>query len=128
MILRTEYLCEDGISVVQKNYLININNGQSNFENGSIVKAVSELSDTQQCDEYLHFLGLVQTEQKVECGLIIRGPLITAQLSKRVQLPDSGSIENDALINGTLNELLGLDDKDGSKLELRFTQHNSQNQ
>lgn len=127
MILRTEFLCEDGVSVVQKNYLINVDNRQSNFASGTIVKAVSELSDTQQCNEYLHFLGLVQTEQKVERGFIIKGPLITAQLSRQVSLPDSGSIEEYELVAGTLEEQLGLDNVDGSKLELRFTQHNNQN-
>lgn len=128
VILRTEFLCENGRAVVQKNYLINVNNGQSNFENGTIVKAVSELSDTQQCSEYLHFLGLVQTEQKIERGLIIRGPLITAQLSRRVWLPAPGSVEDDVIVGGTLDELLSLDDTNGSKLELRLTQHNGQNQ
>lgn len=116
VILRTEFLCEDGRTVVQKNYLINIDNGNSNFANGSIVKAVSELSDTQQCNQYLHFLGLVQTEQKVERGLIIRGPVITAQLSRQVSLPDSGCVEDDVLVDGTLKELLELDNMDGSKL------------
>lgn len=121
VILRTEFLREDESTITQKSYLINVNNGQSIFENGSIVEAVSELSNTQQCSQYLHFLGLVQTEQKVERGLIIRGSQITVQLSRQVYLPDSGSVEDDVLVNGTLGELLGLENTDGSKLQLKFT-------